>query len=80
MKKREVIHTSRIFHLVRQQRDHKKWYEILVTLPWDSWKGNLEEEITEHFGKPAHRYSLTWRFWNRIEAEKQFLYASLRWN
>jgi hypothetical protein len=80
MKKREVIHTSRFFHLVRQQRDHKKWYEIQVCATWYNVPEIVEHEISDYFGKSRDNYAKTWRFWNRIVAEKQFLYASLRWN
>lgn len=79
MKKREIQLKNKLFQLIRQQRDHKTWYEIHATLPWDSWKGNLEEEITSYFGSKTSKYSNSWRFWNREEALKQFTYISFRW-
>lgn len=79
MKKREVLAQNRLFKLIRQRRDHKVWYEIQLHESWYLIPEGLEDEIANYFGKTAPNSGLTWRFWNRIEAQKQFTYTALKW-
>lgn len=79
MKKREILAKNKLFQLVRQQRDHKTWYEIQLYAVWSQVPESMEDELIAYFGKTTVKYTKTWRFWNRIEAHKQFTYAALRW-
>lgn len=79
MKKREVLSENKLFRLVKQIRDHKTWYELQVVTSWSNRTSMLEEELAAHFGPTRVKYTLTWRFWNRNEAQHQFLYATLKW-
>ena len=79
MKKREIISENKLFKLIRQQRGHKSWYEIQVYATRVYVPVQLEQELEDYFGKPYGKWGFQWRIWNRIEAEKQFVYAALRW-
>lgn len=79
MKKREVLLKNKLFQLVHQQRDHKTWYEIQLYATWYEIPKNIEEEISEYFGKTTTKYSNSWRIWNREEAHRQFTFVTLRW-
>ena len=76
MKKREIIHQNKHFMLVKQTRDHKTWYEIKTDYRTPIM---ITQQAKEYFGKPFDKFSPGWRFWNRLEAEKQFIYTTLRW-
>lgn len=86
MKKRKVIKQTAMFTLVMQTRNHKKWFEILVDLyyPEISWehRENLENEIRAYFNRPPRGNSsgLSWRFWNREEAEKHLTFLIIRYS
>lgn len=78
MKKREVIAENDLFKLIKQTRSNKIWYELLYVL--GKWPAPTRaNEIHSYFGKSTNDYSMKYRFWNRVEAEKQFTYATLRW-
>jgi hypothetical protein len=76
MKRREIIAENSLVKLIKQKRDHKTWYELtfVFTRNW-----HLHSEILNHFGNTSSIYATKYRFWNRVEAEKQFTYATLRW-
>lgn len=79
MKQREIISENKLFRLIRQQRDHKTWYEIEVYASGNHVNAQLQREFTEYFGKEYTAWGQKWQFWNRSEAEKHFVYAALRW-
>jgi glucan phosphoethanolaminetransferase (alkaline phosphatase superfamily) len=79
MKKRELLSENNIFRLVKQQRVNKTWYEIQICCAWYKMSEDFETEIANYFGTSRNKYTKTWRFWNRLEAHKQFTYASLKW-
>lgn len=82
MKKREILAENNVFRLVKQTRDHKIWYELQLVGHWATRSTRseiLENEVVEFFGPSTVKYTQTWRFWNRIEAHKQFTFATLKW-
>jgi hypothetical protein len=76
MKQRQVIAENPLVKLIKQKRDHKTWYELYFVFR-SNWL--LQAEILNHYGNTGNKYATKYRFWNRIEAEKQFMYATLRW-
>lgn len=78
MKKREILLKNSMFRLVRQQRDHKTWYEIQIVAGWFDVSDSTEYEIAKYFGTPLHVEKRSWRIWNREEAHRHFTFVTLR--
>ena len=78
MKKQTLLADTDKFQLVKHQRIGKNCYMIKVMLHWQPQ--SYEDEVFAYFGPPLKDTVSSWRFWNRLEAEKQFMYATLRWN
>ncbi len=86
MKYRKVLQESKVFKLVEFRRDHKKWFEVQVD-KWQvgSWHTSTQAylDILNHFDPNKNKTfggNTRWRFWNREEAEKNYLYAVMRWS
>jgi hypothetical protein len=81
MKRRKIVAENALVKLIEQKRDHKTWYELhfIGMNLWLKDPLSTETEIRSHFGESFGTYAMKYRFWNRIEAEKQFSYATLRW-
>ena len=71
---------NNMFQLIRQERvGRKTWYELsLIDSVWWDIGDIVLTEVKRYFGQhgPSKK---TMKIWNRNEAEKQFLFVTLRW-
>ena len=83
MKKyRKVMQECKAFKLVEFKRDHKKWFEVQLDR-WGIRDESFRKEICEYFDPNKNKTfggDTRWRFWNREDAEQNYLYAVMRWS